>query len=508
MSHILSSQPIPRMRLIQEGSMPAYMAGGGVSGPGPGRNLAVRDEFLSSATASCQNTDRQNIAGSLSQSQSVTLMHTGIPSSLSGTAGSVSTVKPVATISKSAKGKRAAGVSPAGSKAVAPKKRKSMTVAPSQINGKSPSSAVKLPPLPPGGVGDRRPPTANCKYRNSFPLTTQPQPQQTQPPPPRRRRTVEDFVTFCRLVLEYENYPDLEEDRKRHSSSPLGSTGSSSGSGWEPGPPPPHSSTSVASSNVKVPHDVKPEINHNANAVAVSVKKHQVQNPAAMTPVRQPRSPTLNSSPDHDHDTEDTSAIDDDDDEDDMEGEDGWNSVTCFCRKPFAGRPMIECTGCLVWVHLKCAKLNRRKIPDEWFCANCRQDPFLASPPQPRNAPTPTSTSSAKTGQKAQKGAANRKSAQSPSKPAGARKRKSSLTSKRVVVITNSTPSRTAEDTSSSSPDMRHGADQVRRTSAAEGSASGSVTPSGDSNLNCESNSHGYRGRGEWQLPKRQDEDS
>ncbi len=28
---------------------------------------------------------------------------------------------------------------------------------------------------------------------------------------------------------------------------------------------------------------------------------------------------------------------------------DSFNSVTCYCGKPFAGRPMIECSGCLTW---------------------------------------------------------------------------------------------------------------------------------------------------------------
>ena len=25
--------------------------------------------------------------------------------------------------------------------------------------------------------------------------------------------------------------------------------------------------------------------------------------------------------------------------------DEGWDMVTCFCGKPFAGRPMIECSG-------------------------------------------------------------------------------------------------------------------------------------------------------------------
>ena len=31
--------------------------------------------------------------------------------------------------------------------------------------------------------------------------------------------------------------------------------------------------------------------------------------------------------------------------EDAGEDDEGWDMVTCFCGKPFAGRPMIECSG-------------------------------------------------------------------------------------------------------------------------------------------------------------------
>ena len=46
--------------------------------------------------------------------------------------------------------------------------------------------------------------------------------------------------------------------------------------------------------------------------------------------------------------------------------------MTCYCGRPFAGRPMIECSSCLTWVHLKCAKLTRQRIPETWFCEKCK----------------------------------------------------------------------------------------------------------------------------------------
>merc|ERR1719411_378217 len=45
----------------------------------------------------------------------------------------------------------------------------------------------------------------------------------------RRRRTTDDFLTFCKMILDYENYEQIRSQnmRLRHSSSPMGSTGSS-----------------------------------------------------------------------------------------------------------------------------------------------------------------------------------------------------------------------------------------------------------------------------------------
>merc|ERR1711953_989817 len=53
-------------------------------------------------------------------------------------------------------------------------------------------------------------------------------PNSDEPPPlPKRGRSSEDFLSFCKLILDYENY-DGELVRQRHTSSPLGSTGDSS----------------------------------------------------------------------------------------------------------------------------------------------------------------------------------------------------------------------------------------------------------------------------------------
>merc|ERR1712032_1407241 len=57
--------------------------------------------------------------------------------------------------------------------------------------------------------------------------------------------------------------------------------------------------------------------------------------------------------------------ISDEDSEDD-------GDVTCYCKKPYGGKPMIECSSCSIWVHLTCAKVKRTAIPDIWYCALCK----------------------------------------------------------------------------------------------------------------------------------------
>ncbi|KAJ8048901.1 PHD finger protein 13 [Holothuria leucospilota] len=52
-------------------------------------------------------------------------------------------------------------------------------------------------------------------------------------------------------------------------------------------------------------------------------------------------------------------------------GED-WYSVTCYCGKPFSGRPMIECNECTTWIHLSCAKIRKSNVPDVFVCQKCR----------------------------------------------------------------------------------------------------------------------------------------
>lgn len=54
-----------------------------------------------------------------------------------------------------------------------------------------------------------------------------------------------------------------------------------------------------------------------------------------------------------------------------MSTDDSYDLVTCFCQKPFAGRPMIECSSCLTWLHLRCVKIKKTEIPDIFICPSC-----------------------------------------------------------------------------------------------------------------------------------------
>ncbi|CAI9588908.1 unnamed protein product [Staurois parvus] len=56
--------------------------------------------------------------------------------------------------------------------------------------------------------------------------------------------------------------------------------------------------------------------------------------------------------------------------------DESWHLVTCFCMKPFAGRPMIECNECNTWVHLSCAKIRKSNVPEIYVCQKCRDTKF------------------------------------------------------------------------------------------------------------------------------------
>ncbi|NXF55114.1 PHF13 protein, partial [Oceanites oceanicus] len=52
--------------------------------------------------------------------------------------------------------------------------------------------------------------------------------------------------------------------------------------------------------------------------------------------------------------------------------DDAWDLITCFCLKPFAGRPMIECNECATWIGGGCAKIRKSNVPEVFICQRCR----------------------------------------------------------------------------------------------------------------------------------------
>uniref|UniRef100_K7FYN5 PHD finger protein 13 n=1 Tax=Pelodiscus sinensis TaxID=13735 RepID=K7FYN5_PELSI len=61
-------------------------------------------------------------------------------------------------------------------------------------------------------------------------------------------------------------------------------------------------------------------------------------------------------------------------------GDDSWDLITCYCQKPFAGRPMIECNQCGTWIHLSCAKIKKTNVPDIFYCQKCKESSRKAAP--------------------------------------------------------------------------------------------------------------------------------
>jgi len=138
-----------------------------------------------------------------------------------------------------------------------------------------------------------------------------------EPPPPKRGRSSEDFLMFCKMILDYENYDESSSDalRYRHTSSPMGSTVSMGSLG----------SNGESSLSSFTEESSPPGVRHT--------------------------------------DMSDEDTVTD-------EGEE--EEITCYCKKPYGGRPMIECSSCQTWVHLTCAKVKRTAIPDVWFCSLCK----------------------------------------------------------------------------------------------------------------------------------------
>ncbi|KAL1474673.1 hypothetical protein MTO96_037819 [Rhipicephalus appendiculatus] len=127
-------------------------------------------------------------------------------------------------------------------------------------------------------------------------------------PPRKRQRTSEDFISFCKFILEYENYESIKQEEE------------------------------LQEKDAASPSDCSAD---SVDSVKQEDSEHQGGGSLSEVPT--------------------------------LADDDSHDLITCFCLKPFAGRPMIECSECLTWIHLSCAKIRRNNIPDEFTCQRCRE---------------------------------------------------------------------------------------------------------------------------------------
>ncbi|XP_060070008.1 PHD finger protein 13-like isoform X1 [Ylistrum balloti] len=159
-------------------------------------------------------------------------------------------------------------------------------------------------------------------------------------PPSKRKKTKEDFYTFCTMILEYTQYEShrQEELRAQNNISPLDSSGSTA-----------ESYSSDTTLSAESPGHL--ELSHHLDMADSDNSQYMDDEHYGYSDTNFP-------------------------DGRGMQDDESWELITCFCLKPYAGRPMIECSDCNTWIHLSCAKIRKNNIPDTYICQNCRDSRY------------------------------------------------------------------------------------------------------------------------------------
>ncbi|CAN8003909.1 unnamed protein product, partial [Ixodes hexagonus] len=166
-------------------------------------------------------------------------------------------------------------------------------------------------------------------------------------PPRKRQRTSEDFISFCKFILEYENYESIKQEELREKAAS------------------PSDSSADSVDSLKQHADVSDgDAARDQNMSGVMNTHVQVEGRSTYCKLPAPSGRKVS-------DTAEPGPVGRRGGN--MTDEDSHDLITCFCLKPFAGRPMIECSECLTWIHLSCAKIRRNNIPEEFTCQRCRE---------------------------------------------------------------------------------------------------------------------------------------
>ncbi|XP_062503860.1 PHD finger protein 23A-like [Corticium candelabrum] len=158
-------------------------------------------------------------------------------------------------------------------------------------------------------------------------------------PEAKRKRIIEDFGTFCGLVLAWEARQQQLNNCHKTSTTKDRSTSTAK------------QQRRLSSNGVVGPRPRTPQSTTDSESTVGSSRDDRHSSS---------RSPDSVVDENIDYSSDDES----------------WNLVTCFCEKPFAGRPMIECNQCSTWIHLACERIREDHVPSVFVCAKCRGSPI------------------------------------------------------------------------------------------------------------------------------------